>query len=420
MLALGGAPLHPVGHGLGVGGEAGRGLPRLHQHVGRPVHRLARGDLGVPSGRRGLLQGGPDPGPGQPRLGHGVGLVGDGVEEMPVDLLQAGLVQQLQHGQIGGLVGGDLGGGPQDEGLVALVAAPVEQAGRLGVGAGHDDAGDAHHVELEAGRVEALDLLVGRDQHLAALVAALLLPRLLVLDVVAGHAGLHEPPDQVADVGVAAVAGVGVGDDERGVVHLGGPVALGGGHAGPQEPLVAVGGEQGPHHGRGLVGHPAQGVAGQVGAGVLLLIALGRSGPAAQVDALNAGPLHGHGLARRVGAEGGDGPPGVEQLPEAGVEPLGRVAGHGVVGPDGAALLHHLTGRVQPPQPGKPGPRHPLPHRPDLSLESPHGSPFPQSAGRPQFPATPPAGTLTELAPAATGPGASIFAVTPRPYLRGR
>jgi hypothetical protein len=49
-------------------------------------------------------------------------------------------------------------------------------------------------------------------------VAALLGARALVLDVVAGHAGLDEAADQVAHVRVAAVAGVGVGDDERPVV----------------------------------------------------------------------------------------------------------------------------------------------------------------------------------------------------------
>jgi hypothetical protein len=46
-------------------------------------------------------------------------------------------------------------------------------------------------------------------------VAALLHAGLLVLDVVAGHADLDEAADEVAHVRVAAVAGVGVGDDER-------------------------------------------------------------------------------------------------------------------------------------------------------------------------------------------------------------
>ena len=75
--------------------------------------------------------------------------------------------------------------------------------------------GTPHDVELEPGGVEPLDLLVGRHQHLAALVPALLGARPLVLDVVAGDARLDEAPDEVAHVRVAAVPGVGVGDDER-------------------------------------------------------------------------------------------------------------------------------------------------------------------------------------------------------------
>ena len=106
-------------------------------------------------------------------------------------------------------------GRAEDERLIALVAAAVEQRRRLGVGARDDDAGHAHDVELEARRAEALDLLVLGDEHLAALVAALLHAGLLVLDVVAGHAHLDEAADEVAHVRVAAVAGVGVGDDER-------------------------------------------------------------------------------------------------------------------------------------------------------------------------------------------------------------
>ena len=76
----------------------------------------------------------------------------------------------------------------------------------FGVGAGDDDAGHAHDVELEPGGVEALDLLVLGDEDLAVLVAALLRAGLLVLDVIAGHADLDEAADQVAHVGVAAVA----------------------------------------------------------------------------------------------------------------------------------------------------------------------------------------------------------------------
>ena len=106
-------------------------------------------------------------------------------------------------------------GRPEDERLVPLVGAVVEERGRLGIGPGDDDARHAHDVELEARRVEPLVLLVLADQDLAGLVAALLGARLLVLDVIARDADLDESPDQVPNVRVTAVAGVGVGDDER-------------------------------------------------------------------------------------------------------------------------------------------------------------------------------------------------------------
>ena len=197
-------------------------------------------------------------------------LGGEGVEQVAVDLGHAEVVEALHQRQVGGLVRGHFDvGGAEDERLVALVAVAVEQGGGLGVGAGDEDAAHPHDVELEARRVEALDLLVLAHQHLAPLVAALLGARALVLDVVAGHPGLDEAADQVADVRVAAVAGVGVGDDERPVVVGRGGGALRRGHPRAQEPLVAVGGEQGAHQDRRLVGDLAERVARQVRPGIL-------------------------------------------------------------------------------------------------------------------------------------------------------
>src|ERR1035441_1207946 len=69
-------------------------------------------------------------------------------------------------------------------GLVALVAATLDEGRGLGVGSSDKDAGDPHDVELQAGGVEALDLLVLGHNHLAALVAAFLRSRLLVFNVV--------------------------------------------------------------------------------------------------------------------------------------------------------------------------------------------------------------------------------------------
>ena len=82
--------------------------------------------------------------------------------------------------------------------------------------------GHPHDVELEARGVQALDLFVLRHQHLAALVAAFLHARFLVLDVVSRHADLDESANQVAHMSVASMSGIGVGDDERPIVDFGG------------------------------------------------------------------------------------------------------------------------------------------------------------------------------------------------------
>ncbi len=145
---------------------------------------------------------------------------------------------------------------------------------------------------------------------------------------------------------IAAVAGVGVGDDERPVVDGRGRGALLVAHPGPQVLLIAVGGEQRPDQPGGLVGNLAQRVAGEVGAGILADRSLGRGGPAAEVDPLDAHPFHGHRLARRVGPEGGDALARSEQFAQAGIERLGGLTGHRVVHRDGAALLDHLAGGV--------------------------------------------------------------------------
>src|SRR5450755_3241015 len=134
---------------------------------------------------------------------------------MSTNLVDAQFVELAQNGQIAGLVAGEIDvGGAKDEGLIAFVAPALDKGRGFGIGSGHDDAGDAHDVQLQAGGVEALDLLVARYQYLAALVAAFLRPGLLIFDVVSRHSNLDESADQVADVRVSTVSGVGVGDDE--------------------------------------------------------------------------------------------------------------------------------------------------------------------------------------------------------------
>ena len=233
----------------------------------------------------------------QPGIGGRVLAVGQGIEQMTVEFGEPRLVEAPHHRQEAGLVGRNLQvRGAEQERLVTLVSAAVEQVGRLGIGARDDDARHPHDVELEAGGVEALDLFVGRHQNLAALMAALLGTRALVLDVVSRHPGFDETLDQVAHVWIAAVAGVGVGDDERPVVHRRRSFALLLAHPQAQVLLIAVGGQQRTDQSGGLVGHLAERIAGQVGSRILADGALGRGRPPAEVDALDAHPLHGCGL----------------------------------------------------------------------------------------------------------------------------
>ena len=104
--------------------------------------------------------------------------------------------------------------------MITLVAPPIQQAGCFRIGARYDDSGDLHDVQLEAGRIQSLDLLVLRNQDLAALMAAFLAARLLVFDVVTGHAHFDEPANQVSHMGVTPMPGIRIGDDEGPVVDL--------------------------------------------------------------------------------------------------------------------------------------------------------------------------------------------------------
>ena len=196
------------------------------------------------------------------------------------------------------------------------------------------------------------------DEHLAPLVAALLHARLLILDVVAGDAHLDEAANEVADVRVAAVPGVGVGDDEGAEVDLGRRLPLLLGHPRARVELVLVRREQRADDRRRLVGDLAERVAGEVRARVLLLGALRARRPAAEVDPLDAGPLHRDGLARRVGAERSDALPLLEELAQPRVEGVGRGPRDRVVVADAAPLLGYLARRVNPAEsPGSGGSR---------------------------------------------------------------
>ncbi len=208
LLALADPELEDVRDGLAVRLEARFCLPDLRvSGVDRVEQRsieipaaASRATLGIPLDQR--HEPDPDqPGRGLPQLG-----LRDREQEVAADVVQPEVVQGLQDRQEAHPVARQIRiRGPQDERLIPLVGAIVEERRGLGVGPGDDDARDPHDVELQARRVEPLVLLVLADEDLAGLVAALLGAGLLVLDVVAGHPDLDESADQVPDVRVAAV-----------------------------------------------------------------------------------------------------------------------------------------------------------------------------------------------------------------------
>ena len=302
--------------------------------------------------------------------------VGHREEQVASDLIQAQVMERLQDRQEADPVARQVGvGRPEDERLVPLVGAVVEEGGRLGIGPGDDDARHAHDVELEPCRVEALVLLVLPDQDLAALVTALLGTRLLVLDVIPRDADLDESPDQVPNVRVTPVAGVGVGDDEWAKVDGRCRPALALVHLGACEVLVPVGREEGSDQAGRLVGNLAQRIAREVRTGVLGCRPLRRGGPAAEVDGVDPHPLHHHGLTGGVRAEGRDLATLLEQRAKPRMEPFGSHPGDGGVGLDRALLLDDLARAVQTHDAVEPGGCAPRTRGRDLRLHVVHRRP---------------------------------------------
>ena len=102
-----------------------------------------------------------------------------------------------------------------DELAVALVDVGGDELRRFRVGARDDERRDAHHVGGKTRGDEVADVRGGRDQHLAAHVAALLFRSELVLEVHAGGARLDIGLHDLEDVERPAEAGFRVGDDRR-------------------------------------------------------------------------------------------------------------------------------------------------------------------------------------------------------------
>ena len=183
--------------------------------------------------------------------------------------------------------------------------------------------GTSADVGRQPGRGQRADVLLGRDQHLAAQVAALLLRGQLVLPVRTRDTGGDHGLLQLVDVERATEAGLAVGDDRgQPVLHRAVTLDLGD-LVGAQQRVVDPADHLRHRVGRvqALVG---VGVAGQVGvAGDL---------PARQVDGLEAGAdlLDGHVAGQR--AQRVDELQVVQLLPQH----LGAAAGQGVLLDDAA------------------------------------------------------------------------------------
>ena len=294
----------------------------------------------------------------------------DGIQKMAVEFGDAQLVEMLDQRQEARLVGRHFGvRRSNQEGLIALVAASVDQIGGFGVGASDDEARNPHNVELETGRVQSLVLLVLCHKNFAALMAALLCTRTLVLDVVARNTGFHKAADQVAHVRITAVAGVGVRDDERPEVVGQRCGALRVGHPRTQILLVAIRREQGAHERSCFVRHLAERIAGEIRSRVLARAALRRRRPATKIDPFDPHPPHRHRLPRRVWTKGGDALALGKKFAQAIVKRRGRLTGDGIVVADGTALLDYLTRGVESNYPRESRTVKPLPGFADLVLE---------------------------------------------------
>ena len=246
---------------------------------------------------------------------------GHGEHHVPFDLFDPQIEELLQDREKGSLVTRDSDvGGSQNEWLIAFVRTAIEKVRRLSVCTSHDDTRHTHDIELEARRVEPLNLFVRSHQNLAALVTALLHAGLLVLDVVPGYPDLDKSANEVPDVCIPAVSRIGIGDDEWSIVDFRSGCPSFRRHTRTVEELILIGGEQGAHDRCCLVGHLAQRIAGQIGARVLRRASLGGGRPAAQVDTFDSNSLDRYGLSRGVRTKGGDRLTRREQFSKARVE----------------------------------------------------------------------------------------------------
>ena len=195
--------------------------------------------------------------------------------------------------------------------------------------------GTSQHVGRQPGRVQRLDVLAGRDEHLAAQVPALLLGRQLVFPVHAGRArgdhGLH----QLEGVQHAAEPGLGVGHDRGQPVGRAGRVAVL-----RLRPGDLVGAQQGVVDPADHLGHRVDRVEALVRVGLPGQVGVRRHLPAGQVDGLQARlDLLDRLVAGQRAERGARSPRSASSLRQ----PLGAAAGPACTPPcTDAAQPHHV------------------------------------------------------------------------------
>ena len=215
-----------------------------------------------------------------------------------------------------------------DELAVALVDVGGDQLGALRVGAREDESRHAADVGGQTRRDQIALMRRGRDQHLAAHMAALLFRRELVLEVHAGGARLDIGLHDLERVQRTAEAGFGVGHDRHEPVDLGaafGMLDLVGALEGAVDAAAQL--RAGIGRIQALVGiHRARGVG------------VGGDLPAGQIDRRQAGARLLHRLVAGDGAQRIDVGLGLQRFPQA----VGALLGQRVLDLDGAAQLLHL------------------------------------------------------------------------------
>src|SRR5574341_1784656 len=101
------------------------------------------------------------------------------------------------------------------ERMIPFVVYAIDGGRIIGVGSRHDHARNLHDVELEPGGVEPRYRLRGRNQHLLPLMPADLAARPLVFNVNRADFAFDEFLNEIADMMLAAMTRVAVGNNQR-------------------------------------------------------------------------------------------------------------------------------------------------------------------------------------------------------------